>query len=380
MWKKIFLSLTFNILLLTLPNVYSLGAKIKNIPLPDNVTLELAYVMGFIESRDSQPDFDPERIANLLDFVTKQKAASELYHADNLFEMPSAYLGITVKKSLAHILRYAYNPKIPYCTIAPSTVRICEVKETDQGQPAWPPLWHMLSDLDKPITIKGIEYVVNTPDLNSGAYYGYDQDRALILFRYRGKKVMVSLAKQRGKSEVGKKGLVLGSDDNWDYIYSGEPGLARSGLGWVRSYMYDSVGVAVYYEMEARKPMVRLGLFRGVRAGWANINMVKRKQIFAGMKRFAKSFQKIIEYPLLPEEYELANVYSQIDHIPAEDLRGYINKYFESLQEKYIDTGEFPEEWQKLVFEDNTYLNRLTIDEMKSILFVEQLKEILKQQ
>jgi hypothetical protein len=379
MWKKLFLSLTCNVFLLILPNDYSLADRLKNIPLSDAVALELAYVLTYVGSQKQQPDFEPERVANLLDFVAKPKAASELHYADNLFEMPSAYLDITVNRSLANILRYAYNPEIPYCTIAPSTVRICELKETDQGRPSWPRLWEMLSDLNKPITIKGVEYVVNTPDLNSGAYYAYDQDRALILFRYHGKRVMVSLAKQRGKSEVGKKGLVLGTDEDWDYVYTGEPGLAKSGLGWVRSYMYDSIGVAVYFETQVQKPMVRLGLFRWVRAGWANINMVKREHIYSGMQRFAKSFQKIIEYPLLPEENELANIYSQIEHIPVEDLRKYIKNYLKILKKRYKNTKEFPKKWRKLVFEGTDYWGRLTKEEMKSILFVERLKEVLLQ-
>jgi hypothetical protein len=207
MWKKLFLFLTCNILLLTMPTGSLLAGKVKEIPLPDDVVRELAYVLKFIEPENKQLDFKPERITNLLDFVAEPKAISELHHTDKLFGIPSAYYSMTINRSLAHILRYAYNPEIPYCTIAPSTVRICQLKETDQGQQSWPRLWKLLSDLDKPITVKGVEYVVNTPDLYSGVYYAYDQDRTLILFKYHGKKAMVSVSKQRSKSEVGKKGL-----------------------------------------------------------------------------------------------------------------------------------------------------------------------------
>jgi hypothetical protein len=378
MWKKLFLSLTCNILLLTMPTGSLLAGKVKEIPLPDDVVRELAYVLKFIEPENKQLDFKPGRITNLLDFVAEPKAISELHHTDKLFGIPSAYYSMTINRSLAHILRYAYNPEIPYCTIAPSTVRICQLKETDQGQQSWPRLWKLLSDLDKPITVKGVEYVVNTPDLYSGAYYAYDQDRALILFKYHGKKAMVSISKQRSKSEVGKKGLVLGTEQDWDYIYTGETGLTKSGLGWVRSYMYNSIGVTVYYEMEPRKPMVRLGIFRWIRAGWANLNMVNRKHIFSGMQRFSRAFKKIIEYPQLPEDDELAKIYSQIERIPVEELRQNIKNYLETLKKRYKDAKEFPEKWRKFIFEDNDYLNRLTKEEMKSILFVERLKEVLK--
>jgi hypothetical protein len=378
MWKKLFFSLTCNILLLTLPNGSLFAEKVNEIQLPNDVVQELNYVLKFIEPKNKKLDFKPARITNLLEFVSEPKAISELHHTDKLFGIPSAYYSMTINRSLAHILRYAYNPDIPFCTIAPSTVRICQLKETDQGLQSWPRLWKMLSDLDKPITVTGVEYVVNTPDLLTGAYYAYDQDRALILFKFHGKNVMVSISKQRGKSEVGKKGLVLGTDQDWDYIYTGKTGLTKSGLGWVRSYMYDSIGVTVYYEIEPRKPMVRVGIFKWVRAGWANLNMVNRKHILSGMQRFAKAFKKIIEYPQLPGDDELGKMYSRIERIPVDELRQKIKNYLKTLKTRYKDTKDFPAKWRKFIFEDNDYLKRLTEEEMKSILFVEGLKEVLQ--
>ncbi len=378
MWKKLLLSLTCNILLLILPIGSALAGKVREIPLPDDVVRELAYVLKFIEPENEQRNFKPERIKNLLDFVAESKAVSELHHTDKLLGLPSAYYSMSINRSLAHILRYAYNPDIPYCTIAPSTVRICQLKETDQGQQSWPRLWALLSDLDNPLTVKGVEYVVNTPDLFTGVYYAYDQDRALILFKHHGKKAMVSISKQRGKSEVGKKGLVLGTDQDWDYIYTGETGLTKPGLGWVRSYMYDSIGVTVYYETDPRKPMVRLGIFRWIRAGWAKLNLVNRKHIFSGIQRFSEVFKNIIEFPQLPEDDELANIYSQIERIPVEALRQKVGNYLETLKKRYKDSKDFPKKWRKFIFEDNDYLNRLTKEEMKSILLVERLKEVLR--
>jgi hypothetical protein len=142
--------------------------------------------------------------------------------------------------------------------------------------------------------------------------------------------------------------------------------------------MYNSIGVTVYYEMEPRKPMVRLGIFRWIRAGWANLNMVNHKHIFSGMQRFSRAFKKIIEYPQLPDDDELAKIYSQIERIPVEELRQNIKNYFKALKKRDKDTKELPEKWRKFIFENNDYLNRLTKEEMKSILFVKRLKEVLE--
>ena len=121
----------------------------------------------------------------------------------------------------------------------------------------------------------------------SGAYYKYDMYRTLVLFTYEKRKVLISISKQKDVSQVGNKGYILGSDDNWDYFYSGKPGLTIPGLGWVRSYMYDSYGINVYYQIDENNPVVRCATLRWIKAGWAKINVVKSHHIHAGLKRFA---------------------------------------------------------------------------------------------
>ncbi len=96
MWKKLLLSFTCNILLLTMPNGFLLAGKIKEIPLPDGITRELAYVLEFIEPENKQLDFKPERITNLLEFVAEPKAISELHHTEKLSGIPSAYYNMTI--------------------------------------------------------------------------------------------------------------------------------------------------------------------------------------------------------------------------------------------------------------------------------------------
>lgn len=287
--KKLILSSIYIIFLLTIPCGALVAGKLEDARIPDEVLTELAYLLKFIGTENEAPNFEPGRIANLLGFVAKQNTNSRLYHDGTSFGLPSAYYGLDINRSLEDVLRYVYNPSIPYCSIAPSTVRICQLKETNKGQKSWPLLWKLLPDLDKPIVIRGVERVTNTPDLFSGAYYSYDQDRTLILFKYQDRKILASISKQKGKSDVGKKGLVLGTDDSWDYIYTGEEGLTKSGLNWVRSYMYDSFGIALYHEINPSKPLVRCGIFKWVRAGWAKMNVVRPEHIYNGMERFAKA-------------------------------------------------------------------------------------------
>ena len=96
---------------------------------------------------------------------------------------------------------------------------------------AWPVILQRLGaalgNLSTPVLIRGREYVVNTPDQFSGAYYDYEQERTLILYEYQRRNVLISISRQFGMSGPGRKGLVLGHDGNWDYLYSSEIGLNR---------------------------------------------------------------------------------------------------------------------------------------------------------
>ena len=59
--------------------------------------------------------------------------------------------------------------------------------------------------------------------------------KSLLLFKYRQRNVLVTVSKQMDASTVGKKGYILGEDNDWDYFYSPKTGLTIPALGWVRS-------------------------------------------------------------------------------------------------------------------------------------------------
>jgi hypothetical protein len=96
--------------------------------------------------------------------------------------------------------------------------------------------WHVT-----PAIFKSLQYVENTPDVTSGAYYAYNLYNNLIIFRFGHSNVLVSISRQTDVSSVGKKGYILGSDDDWDYYYTGEKGLTLPALGWVPSYIFVPV-------------------------------------------------------------------------------------------------------------------------------------------
>ena len=173
------------------------------------------------------------------------------------------------------------------------------------------------------------------PNTHSGAYYAYNIHQTILLFKFRQRNVLVTVSKQVDVSTVGKKGYVLGADDDWDYFYSGKPGLTIPALGWVKSYMYESSGIEIYDEIDPGVPKVRCATFKWLRAGWSGINMVKKQHIYRGLKRFAKPLKEILEYPSLPSVETLAGEFSRIRRFSDVTLRSKMKIYSGILKNKY---------------------------------------------
>ena len=222
--------------------------------------------------------------------------------------------------------------------------------------------------------MQGVEHVVNTPDQFSGGYYEYDLNRTMSMIKHNGRNVFISLSRQPNVSNVGKRGFVLGSDDDWNYLYSGKKGLAKSGLEWVKSYMYDSSTVAILYETSPGQ--ARWAIFKWVKAGWLRANVVKKRHIYQGIKRYVKTFRKIIESPLLPDAPELAAAFSKIKNLSDESLKTRILAYLRNLEKKYGKDKESAKKLSKGMPDKEIYFSKMTKAEMHSILFLEYLKRI----
>jgi len=344
----------------------------------EDVRAELQYLLSFVGPQDSPHSrFDPEQFRQVLDFVATPKNEKTLYDAGQLNGSPSAYHDFSIRKRLRDILYIAYDPDIPSVISSPSSLRLTRWKEIEGKSQPVPRFWEKMSDFDSPLIVTGVEYTVNTPDVHSGTYYEYDLERTMILCKFRGKNVFISMSTQPERSEVGKKGLVIGPDRNWEYLYSGQAGVGLSGLGWVHSYMYDSNAIIIYYETEPAKPLTRFAVFKWVRAGWKNINFVKRSHIYNGLLRFAKDFKAILESPDLPDPALLAQSCAEIRGFSDEQLRSIIQEHLSSIEQISRRENLLPEATIEKLLQSRQYLDGLTRNEMESLVTLVYLKQLL---
>lgn len=374
MWRAILIVL----LLPILGMADSIGQEVQT---SDEIGRELKQLLAFVGPNRADPrGFKPEMTAAVVKFVADPKAKETLYYPDAPDGTASAYFEVDVARSLGQILRLTDNPDVPAVFTAPSTVRSARWTSIDTPGHQRPKLWEQLSDSRSPVVFSGIEHLVNTPDQTTGAYYEYDLHRTVILTQVDGRKLLISLSSQRGVSSAGKQGLIIGRDDEWDYLYTSQSGINRFGLGWVDSYMYDSYSVAFYLEDGAESPAVRFGVFKWLKAGWSNINFVKRSHIHDGLRRFAEAFKGIVEHRRIADTAAWSNSLLEIRRLRTDQLRPIVQEYLGALQKQVETDGSLPASDVKTLFKDGGYMDSLGREEMQSIVTVEYLKQLLGKQ
>lgn len=349
----------------------------KSVQVPPELSPAFEYLLSY--AGESSPNkINADHIDRVLEFVNSAKDLQKTFSMGKRKGATSNYYEFSLNKSLREVLDIIYHPDIPSHITTPASIRRAEWININGKKQKLPKLSKYLTGLtEDPVLIKGVEFIENTPDTFSGAYYSYELDRALLLKRHNGSNILISMSLQRDKSEVGKKGLVLGSDDNWDYLYTGEKGCTRSGLGWVDSYMYDSASIAVYYEEEGPSPKVHCGMFKWLRAGWAGINMVKPHHIRDGVKRYAKPFKNIVESPILANTDKLAETLKKINNMPEEELRQKVERYYLYLKDLHQNQNRLAHQWFDQLTGNDGHLARMNPKEMKAVLEKAYMKHLL---
>jgi hypothetical protein len=349
------------------------GQQLEESRIPEELDAGINYLYGLVQSEDDETDFDPRNVGPILDFVIRPAKNDPLFYMDEIDGASSAYYGFDIPVDLHRFLKYSYNPRIPDALFCPSSIRFSTWRKVNGTQNLFPKLWTHLPDPKRPVMVKGLEHMENTPDLSSGAFFSYDLLRAVILFRHNGNNVLLSVSKQTGLSEVGKKGLIIGEDSAWNYLYTDLEGLTKPGLGWVRSQIYDSFSIIVYYEQEGR---IRCGAFKWLNAGWAGINFVKKSHIYSGLERFAQAYHEIFSKPL-PEPEEIESFFSGLNGLSPQQINQIAEMRFEMQKNDY---GNLHISEQKQIFEcldGNTCRDDAWNNIVKSGVTVEYMKYIL---
>jgi hypothetical protein len=330
----------------------------------------IAYLFAMLKSKDGA--FDVQKVSGLLDFVVSEKGGETNQNPGKRENSTGAYFFSDVKEPLFKVIKYAYNPKIPTYVTLPSVIRLGGWQVKPTGPVA--NLWEKVGDVKVPLVMRGVEYEEITPDMTTGTYYRYDMDRLMVLLKYRGKVFFISVTRQMNPSTVGKQGVIIGPDTDWNYFYSGQKGLNKAGLGWVSAYMYDASSVSILFEIGASKTQTRFATFKWLRAGWGGVNMVRQENIIEGGKRFASGFKKVMESPQLPEAEHLIDIYAGIKSLSEQELTARLQSIGKALQKlSRMDPGLSRRDFREMI-ESGKYLREMSREEREDLLMSEFVK------
>lgn len=343
--------------------------------LTPEVAAGLSAWLDLVETGVEAP-FDPGPAAAVVDFVSSPKTDEARRAALELDALqPLVYYEFDLRHGFDRILGYAYDPGIPPHILSLSSIRFSYWKGRDGGARPVPPLAVPAADAARPTIRHGVEHEVITPDLFSGAYYAYDLQRSLVVYRHAGRRVLISLSRQKDTSSVGRRGFVLGRDADWNYLYTPQEGLTLPGLGWVDSFMYGSFAAIVY--VETGPDTLRCAVFKWLQAGWKGLNMVKAEHILAGLERYAGTVREILDNPRMPHPAVIREVAARIASLGDDQLRRGHRAYLMALHRAHGEAEDFPRKWFKEAVIDGTYIDALNRPEMEAAFFLAYMKDAL---
>ncbi|WP_052812766.1 hypothetical protein [Desulfonatronum thioautotrophicum] len=336
--------------------------------LPEDVALALGTLIDRAQDKDS---VTIQNLRPLLDFAQKTAPLRDDWEVPTLHNATGAYYGYTIATPVERIVEHIYHPELPPSLFHPSVVRVG--KWFEQPEENIPQLWEKLEEGHVKV-IRWEELEENTPDVNTGGYYTYQTDRMIILAAHEGKKYLLSVSKQQEESSVGRKGVVIGDDQDWNYFYTDEEGLTTGGLGWVNSYMFDSFSVTMLSADPAAPEHSRHAMFKWVRAGWSGMNMVRPSHVRNGCKRFAQSLVWLMESDKLPELNTLVAMSARVLAMDEQEALNTLQPYIENLRDlSSADSVLSRRSFQRILNQDNP-LEHYSLYAKQSLVMKEFLK------
>ena len=337
--------------------------------LPDAVTASLTAMIERVQDHGS---VDIADVAPLLLFARDTALTRDDWDLPGLLNATGGYHGYEIAAPVDRIVEHIYHPELPPSIFHPSVVRVGKWT-AEPEQMDIPLLWNDLGE-NQVVVVHGQGLEENTPDVNTGGYYTYRTHRMIVLINHEGEKYLLSVSKQADQSSVGRKGVVIGDDRDWNYFYTDEEGLTASGLGWVNSYMFDSFSVTVLMADPAAPDRARHAMFKWVRAGWSGMNMVRPSHVRNGCQRYAQSLVRLMESDKLPHLDALVAMSRRVRAMGEQEVLLSLHSYIENLRKiSSEDSVLSRRSFQQLLARDNP-LEHYSLYAKQSLLMKELLK------
>jgi hypothetical protein len=344
-----------------------LASKIPE--LTEDVEAGLSYLLTLAPAENHPGNLDLDAVDPVVDFI---RSATEManYTPRERAEARGTFAAYTLERPLRDVLRYAYNSRIPEGVVHASSIHYSQWMDGVKI----PEIWNFLDELKSPEVVRGVSRETISPDIHTGAYYAYDLQRTIVLYQKETSRIVISLSAQIGSSEVGRKGLIVGNHEDWNYLYTEDQGLNKTGLGWVKSKIYQFLSISIFIEEESRPDAVKVGVFQWLGAGWAGFNMVDSHHIRTGLERHALQFKSMLESEHMPDPATLESVSNALWQSDEHLLREKAIDVTRHIQDKVQIQGSSRDRQVINGLNPRTYIEGMSKDEMVTLLMREFLK------
>ncbi|MBI4774002.1 MAG: hypothetical protein HY788_07460 [Deltaproteobacteria bacterium] len=343
--------------------------------LPLSLENDLTYLLS-LTSLDND-SLDLSEIQDLLRFVASGRGNGAYFQPNDRAGSEGTFCQTDLNVSLNKIIAYNYSPDIPSYVAHPGSVRLSGWKPKNGLWKDLRKLSRPLPDEDSYVVVRGVEYQEITPDTNSGGYYRYDSRRVLIRGNDKSHPFVISISRQIEPSGPGRKGVIIGDADEWNYFYSGREGLTVNGLGWASTYIYDSFFIAVYYQPDTKSPVTRHAVFSWLKGGWCSVNVVSADHIYEGTERAMTTFKEVMESPRLPDPGIFADLVKQIRSYTDPELRNRLIPHLFELQKLSKNHPVLSRNDFSGIIREGKYLERMSREELESMAVLEYFKREL---
>ena len=335
----------------------------------DGLPSQLDAALGGMLSAVS-PNIPPNKtyMDVILNFVTTNAKSDDRVEIAGRPEGTGIFRHAVLNVSFPRLLDYLVNPGVPGEMLGPSSVRINSwtpgsevlVKAEAFRKTPLPP--------SSPVVLRGTEYEETTPDVSSGGYYSYTLNRLFVLTSFRGRNALFSVSRMPVQSSVGKKGAIVGKDDDWTYVYTPEEGTNLSLVGWADTYLYGSSSVSVFLESAPGSNRIDLYMFKWAKAGWSGMNVVKASHLREGVDRFVSTLRTVLESPRSPSPEAIAAYKKQLESLDEAALRERLKSFSADLAVRSAGDSLLSEKDFQSVLAGSNYASTLNKQQMISEL------------
>lgn len=342
--------------------------------LPASVTVSLDSLFAY--AAEENTNITAAVFHPLVDFITRECRSGKAWKTVKEDIAYGAAIVTVFTNSMQTKLDLNYDPVIPDYALFPCSIRYSET--TADRQQLYDTIIRRPPVSNSLVHVSYMLKEYNTPNLHSGACYAYTNRKTFIRTTLRDRDIMVSLTKMQGTSTISKRGVPVGSEDDYLYYYSNDEGVIVPGFFWVKSRIYYSRSAVIHVSLTSN--MVACASFSWLRAGWGGVNVTRSFHIYAVLRTIIDFQHSLMNSPNASSD-NIQRIVREVDAMKEDAINREYDRYCRYVKE-YDKKGQgklftLKRPTKLASWYDHTTLAQMSQKFRKAIIIQERIRQLL---